>query len=175
MWRGSMWIGVLGVAALLAGCGGKSGSGDEKAKADYSSPKAAFETACKAAKDGDLDAFLACLTEQSQTRLKKVSELGKDLGKVAPSDGVKLSAEDMMKAIAKDEATLGETVIEGDKAKAGITRKNGDSTDDAVTFVKVDDEWKLVVPITDGDIQAMEVELARAKKMLESKSDVVEK
>jgi len=170
MFRISTWAAFICTAALLTGCGG-SDTGSKKVEADYSTPESTFQTACLAAANGDFDAFLACLDEESQTRLKKACELGKAIGEVRPSDNVKLSAGDLMKAIAKDECTLAEPKVEGDSATAEVIREGSDAAADTMTFTKVGDDWKIVAPITDKDVEAMEAEVQRAKDMLQNKAD----
>jgi hypothetical protein len=173
MRRRGVWFSVLGVMALLAGCGDSTSSDGDKSDAppDYSSPEATFRTVCRAAGDSDFEAVLTCLTEESQTRLKRVCELGGELEQVTPEHGLRLSEDSMMKAMARDEAALEDIQTDGDTATARVVSKQPEAEDDTIRFAKVGGEWKIVLDITDDNIASMEAEVARALDLLKSKSD----
>jgi hypothetical protein len=175
MRRRGVWFSLLGAMALLAGCGDSTRSnGDESdAPPDYSSPEATFRTVCRAARDSDFEAVLACLTEESQTRLKRVCELGRELEQVTPEHGLQLSEDGMMKAMARDEAALEDIQTDSDTATARVVSTLGE--DDTIRFAKVGSEWKIVLAITDDDIASMEAEVARALDLLTNKGEPASK
>jgi hypothetical protein len=177
MRRRGVWFSLLGAVALLAGCGDGTGNSGDKSDAppDYSSPEATFRTVRRAARDSDFEAVLACLTEASQKRLKRVCELGRELEQVTPEHGLQLSEDNMMKAMAMDEAALEAIQTDGDTTAARVVSKRPEAEDDTIRFARVGGEWKIVLNITDDDIASMEAEVARALDLLKREDEPARK
>ncbi|MFW6107528.1 MAG: DUF4878 domain-containing protein [bacterium] len=185
-------LGVLFVAAALCGCGGDKDKGEKNgedgkdrkaATGDYSSPEAAFESVRKAAEDGDFDAVLACFTEDSAKKLLTLIDLGNKMAESMPEGKGKAKAaqemgkEGMMKQMAKGEAKLVDIEIDGDTAKATVvtTDEEGNERKEPFEFKKVGGQWKIVVPITDEDIEKMKQQMQQMKKMMEGMEKMKDK
>ena len=118
---------VVGLAAGLAGCGGKS-------------PKATYEKMWKAAEAGDRELCLSCFTRDSQS---KIIEIDKLAGSLAPDRAAEARPLDQIMAKAKTSILeLGEQKISGETARLIVTI---DGKTDPVDFRREDGAWKIDV------------------------------
>lgn len=121
-------IGVLALAAGLAGCGGGK------------SPKATYEKMWEAAETGDRELCLSYFTRDSQA---KILELDKLAGSLAPDRATEARLLDQYMAKAKTSILeLGEQKISGETAKLIVTI---DGKTEPTDFRREDGAWKIDV------------------------------
>ena len=144
---------VCVVAACLWSCGGGG--------ADYSSPKATFNTMWAAAKAGDEAGITACFSSECRKKMDEMKKLMADLPKEL-AEAMKGKQGEFTKEIVneakKAKVEVGAEKIDGDKATLEVTT---DGKKETHQFIKEGGAWKLHV----AELAAMDIE--EAKKGIE--------
>jgi hypothetical protein len=134
------------------------------AAGDFSSPKAAWQSAWNAAKTGEPEPLLACFTKATAAKIRAVEKLMKDNADAMPAEMKGKSLLGEMTAKVKDPKTtmsVGEEKIDGEKAVLKV-KMAGDEED--INFVKEDGAWKIELPAADLDELKKNVEDAVKEK-----------
>jgi len=120
-------LGVLAIVIWVIGCGGG---------ADYSSPRATFNTMWEAAKAGNKDAMMACYSDETRKELEEFEEQAKKSGakqKKSPTEGMIAKAK-------RAEPQFGKQKINGDKATLEVTVEGKTNP---FRFVRERGAWKI--------------------------------
>ncbi|HUT32224.1 MAG TPA: hypothetical protein VNE39_01980 [Planctomycetota bacterium] len=150
------------VAAFLVSCG-EGGGG-----ANYSSPKATYETMWAAAKAGNKDAMMACFSDACRKNMAEFEKLFADMPKEM-KEGKGTPSDDMISTAKTAKLELGAEKIDGDKATLEVTMAGDKETMD---FIKEGGAWKVhIKDLAELDIEemkkAMEIMKNLPKGMME--------
>ena len=170
---------VLLVVACLVGVSGFLFAGEEALpkgeapKADYSSPKATFQTLMGMAKAGNREGVLACLDDETRKVFleleKAIMEMCKDMPELKKEFGEGDLVMKMAEEAKKNPPQVGEEKIDGKKATLEVT---SDGKKESMPFVNESGAWKMQfpgAPSPDEVKKSIEMMKATVKTMKEMK------